>query len=113
MLYGYFAKEFISVKVRIGIVWMTVILSIFVALVTMHGFFTILESACALGGLWATLALSKNKEVLGWSLYVFMHFLLTYLTFTKGQYFFSNFQLASGIVAVCALVSIFIKHKTE
>ncbi len=109
MLYGYFAKEVTSQKIQASIISLTALISIFVAIVTMNGILTVLESLCALAGLWATFALSKDKHLAGWSLYVFMHFLLTYLTFLKGQYFFSNFQLASGIIALCAIFNLLYK----
>ena len=114
MLYGLFFKKLkSSIYIEPFIVIFVSMVSVVVMFFTMTGVFSFLELIASLSGLWGTFFLARERNTLGWFLYIIMHFILTYLTFLKAQIFFSYFQLASGIIAICAIVKIFIiKRKT-
>lgn len=110
MMYGYLAADKKKVSVEKTINFFLILVMASLTYFLFEGSITIYQFLGGIALLIGTYCLTHGKPVIGWVLYCIGHLITAYLGYHKHQSFFADFQIASAIVSVVAIIKIKRKH---
>lgn len=110
MLYGYLAGKEKKDSVERMIIAFLILVMASLTYFLFEGSITTYQFVGGIALTIGTYYLTHGKAIIGWILYCIGHIVTAYLGYQKHQLFFADFQIASAIVSIIAIIKIRRKH---